>query len=156
MTIDHCKRMTFFMKKEAGAYASISCGPASLKSLLSFFDLSLPPLEEWVKELMHKGVLNEQKGFLWNDSVHFLEDLGLEVKFWSRFDLNDLKNALLDSPLLLSIQAKEGGHVVVLCGFGDNSFTIYDPEDGALRTLSYDELESRLNPRTLILKKRTL
>jgi hypothetical protein len=133
---------------------SYSCGPSSLKMVLSNYNLNLS--EPWIEKVAgsssyggtsHYGLINAVSSVnqlyhtnftAWDETFSSRNWSGLYSKFISK-----------NTPVILHVHSwfnANGGHYVVLTGLNMNKkmAMVADPSYGGYRTVSFSELQNRM------------
>jgi hypothetical protein len=130
-----------------------SCGPSSLKMVLSNYELNIS--ESWLERVAgssyggtsHSGLINavyrvnqlyKTSFSAWDESFSSIRWAGLYTKYISK-----------NSPVILHVHSwfnANGGHYVVLAGLNMNKKMVMlaDPSYGGYRIVSFSELENRM------------
>jgi predicted double-glycine peptidase/uncharacterized protein YpmS len=133
---------------------SYSCGPSSLKMVLSAYGLTVS--ESWLEKIAgttssdgttHSGLINAVNSINSAYGTHFTAwDENISARYWSGLYTQFISKG---RPVILHVKSwlYSGGHYVVLSGLNMNEqlVRLADPSYGGYRTVTFAELESRMS-----------
>jgi ABC-type bacteriocin/lantibiotic exporter with double-glycine peptidase domain len=124
-------------QNNTGEYSNINCGPTSATMVLKYLDETFDKtVEDARKEI-------KPEGGSWSnyDIINYIKDNGGKVRT-TKFNIDTIKEGLQNGSLFILCIKETEPHAVIVKGYVEGKFELYDPNSGKDRLITYEQTET--------------